>query len=696
MINKKTNKKVAPYGSWQSPINPEQLSASSPAYAFPCRDGDNLYWLESRPWENGRAVVVKRNTQGAISDALPAPLNARSKVHEYGGTPYIVIDDRLYFCLYDDQRIYCLDLTSKNAIPTPITTENNYRYADFCYDPHRERLICVAENHGDLPEPENSIVAIPLDNFQGNTITLDNPMTITTLCSGDDFYAYPRLDNTGEQLSWISWNHPNMPWDSTTLWLATLNEDGTPIETNPVAGNGHEAIFQPQWSPDNQLYFVSDRDNWWNIYRLKPATTIEPAPPATLEQTIEPIHTMAAEFATPLWVLGMSTYGFCHHNDLTTLVCCYSKNGNWHLAQKRLHKQPSQLSGEIESQPMETIATDYTQLSDIYCSGNQAWMVGAAPKINSELVEYCVENKRLTPVTPKNPLPFGCDYLSEPTPLSFTTADATQENQSHGFFYPPQNPEYSGEYDSLPPLIVVCHGGPTGATSTALNLKVQYWTSRGFAVLDVNYRGSTGYGRHYREQLHGRWGLADVDDVVTGAQHLVKQRLVDPDKIAIRGSSAGGYTVLAALCFYDLFKAGACLYGIGDLETLAKDTHKFESRYLDTLIGPYPEERSTYQQRSPIHHIDKLHCPVIFFQGLDDNVVPPQQALSMTQALRDKHLPVAYLPFEGEAHGFRKAETVKRALEAELYFYGKIFDFPTDKSLPVIHIDNLPSHDKTS
>lgn len=684
-MNNTVQTKVAPYGSWVSPINPEQLSASTPSYAFPCQDGDSLYWVESRPWENGRAVVVRRDGRGNISDALPAPLNARSKVHEYGGTPYIVIDDCLYFCLYDDQRIYCLDLTSDNAIPTPITPENDYRYADFCYDAHRERLICVAENHDSPSEPQNSIVAIPLDGSAA----------IATLCSGADFYAYPRLDNTGSQLSWISWDHPNMPWNSTTLWLATLDDDGTPIAANPVAGNGHEAIFQPQWSPENQLYFVSDRNNWWNIYRISPAAGTG-GKPSVDPQTIEPVHTMAAEFATPLWVLGMSTYGFCHHAGVTTLICCYSKNGAWYLAQKILGTQSLEANNELALEPLETLAIDYSQLSDIYCSGNRAWMVAAAPKATSTLVEYRIEDKQLTPVTQQISLPFSSDYLSQPTPLTFATTDTDTSlgNQAHGFYYPPQNPDYCGEPNSLPPLIVVCHGGPTGATSTALNLKVQYWTSRGFAVFDVNYRGSTGYGRDYREQLHGRWGLADVADVVTGAQHLIQQHLVDPDKIAIRGSSAGGYTVLAALCFYDLFKAGACLYGIGDLETLAKDTHKFESRYLDTLIGPYPEERATYQQRSPIHHVDKLHCPVIFFQGLEDKVVPPEQALAMTQALRDKQLPVAYLPFEGEGHGFRKAETVKRALEAELYFYGKIFGFPTDETLPKIHINNLASQDK--
>lgn len=682
MTKIQTKNKVAPYGSWASPINPKQLTASTPSYAFPCRDGQNLYWLESRPWENGRSVVVQRNNQGEIRDVLPAPLSARSKVHEYGGTPYIVIDNTLYFCLYDDQRIYQLDLGDTQSVPTPITEENNYRYADFCYDALRHRLICVAENNDGTDEPKNSILAISLNSSLNSTF--DNSMSITTLCAGDDFYAYPRLDKTGNQLCWISWNHPNMPWDNTTLWLAKLGDQGTPTVSKIIAGNGDEAIFQPQWSPNNELYFVSDRDNWWNIYQWQ------------AESGIEPVQPMAAEFATPLWVLGMSTYGFCQHptSKAITLVCCYSANGSWQLAQKTLGFQEASSDTELE-----TIATNYTQLSDIYCDGNNAWMVGAAPTIGSELAEYTLDQKELKRVTAEITLPFDKQYLSEPKAISFQSTEnnspqSPSDHQAHGFYYPPQNPSYSGEgysgeKNTLPPLIVICHGGPTGATSTGLNLKIQYWTSRGFAVLDINYRGSTGYGRDYRKQLHGLWGIADVADVIAGAQCLINQQLVDPDKIAIRGSSAGGYTVLAALCFHDLFKAGACLYGIGDLETLAQDTHKFESRYLDTLIGPYPEERSTYQQRSPIHHVDQFHCPVIFFQGLDDKVVPPEQAMAMTQALRNKQLPVAYLPFEGEGHGFRKAETIKKSLEAELYFYSQVFGFTSEEALPKVHIDNL-------
>ncbi len=651
---------IAPYGSWTSPIDPELLASSSPSFSCPSSDGDNLYWIESRPWENGRSVVVRRDSEGAIHDVLPSPLSARSKVHEYGGTPYIVVDDTLYFCLYDDQRLYRLDLSedsalSTPALPIPITPNEDYRFADFCYDKLHHRLICVAEIHTNQSEhgnqmPDNQIVAIPLDDS----------MQVITLCSGDDFYAYPRLDNTGEKLCWISWNHPDMPWDNTTLWLGSLDKNGLFYNQTPVVGNGGEAIFQPQWSPDNQLYFVSDRDNWWNIYRWQPTTGIEP------------IHPMAAEFATPLWVLGMSTYGFCSDG---TLVCGHTCDGTWQLSTKKPE--------ELDFQP---IKNQYCSITDLFCDGKKAWLVGASPINSGELAELDIDNQTLRAVTQSCPLNIDPSYFSQPIPIHYPTSD---QATAHAFFYRPTNSDFEGCEGSLPPLIVICHGGPTGATSTALNLKIQYWTSRGFAVLDVNYRGSTGYGRCYREQLNGQWGIVDVTDVVAGAKHLIEQGMVDSEKMAIRGSSAGGYTVLAALCFHRLFKAGACLYGIGDLETLARYTHKFESRYLDKLIGPYPAQKALYQERSPIHHIDQLHCPVIFFQGLDDKVVPPEQALAMTNALREKHLPVAYLSFEGEGHGFRKAETIKQSLEAELYFYGKVFGFIPQGKLPVIPISNL-------
>ena len=653
---------VTPYGSWQSPITAELLTAARPGFDYPSTSNGKLYWLESRPWENGRATIVEKSfgndTGSQIRDVLPAPLSVRSRVHEYGGTPYIVIGDILYFCLNDDQRIYRLDINSRNTFPEPVTPDNGYRYADFCYDSNRQRLICVCETPTEAnSEPENFIASIALNGKQ----------QVVKLVSGNDFYAYPRLSPDGHQLCWISWDHPHMPWDNTQLHLADINTDGSLAKACTVAGDNKEqpeSIFQPQWSPCGTLHFVSDRNNWWNIYRLNSTGGSQP------------VYKMDAEFATPLWVLGMSTYGFLENG---TIVCCYSQNGKWQLA-------------TITSGQLEKIDTPYSAISAIHSSGNasssnKAWFVGAASNIEPELVSIDLDNKQLQVEQSANALSFD-DCLSQPQAISFATGK-NGEAFAHSFYYPPCNDVFVASDNEKPPLIVMCHGGPTGSTSTALNLKIQFWTSRGFAVLDVNYRGSTGYGRDYRQQLNGEWGVADIEDVVCGAEHLIVQGLVDPERIAIRGSSAGGYTVLAALTFTDTFKAGACLYGIGDLETLATDTHKFESRYLDQLIGPYPQDREIYQQRSPVHFTDQLNCPVIFFQGLDDKVVPPEQAVTMVKALREKNLPVAYLPFPGEGHGFRKAETICHALEAELYFYSRIFGFEPADSIEPIIIDNL-------
>ncbi|MDP1521245.1 S9 family peptidase [Porticoccus litoralis] len=641
---------TAPFGCWASPIVPELLTNGLPGYAFPQFDNGNLYWLETRPWENGRSVVVRRRADGAIEDAFPAPLSCRSKVHEYGGSPYIVSGNVMYFCLYDDQRVYALTLDDPEALPQPITPDAKYCFADFCVDQTRQRLICVMEDHSQSGEPQNLVAAIPLSG----------DMALQRLCEGEDFYAYPKLDNNGQQLCWISWNHPDMPWDNTRLWLSTLDNDGLPGTPELIAGQGDESVTQPRWSPDNHLHFVSDRNNWWNLYRLGDTHQIEALLP------------MSAEFATPLWTLGMSNYDFLGDG---AILCSYTADGSWFLA-----------TLSPDSQTLKPVETLYTQISDIYCQGECGWLVGAAPQLSAELAQWTTDDRNLTTVARGEPLGIDDGFLSRPQPISFPSGDNAV---AHGFYYPPSNPDYTAPENSKPPLIVVCHGGPTGATGTSLNLKLQYWTSRGFAVLDVNYRGSTGYGRDYRHALDGQWGIVDVEDVVAGTRYLIDQQLVDRKKVAIRGSSAGGYTVLAALCFEDIFRAGACLYGIGDLETLARDTHKFESHYLERLVGPYPEQQETYRARSPIHHVDRFDCPVIFFQGLDDRVVPPEQALTMVKALRQKQMAVAYLPFEGESHGFRKAETIKTALEAELYFYGRVFRFKPADQLPITPIFNI-------
>ena len=692
---------VRPYGSWSSPITPALMTDARPAFDYPTSHNGKLYWLESRPWENGRSVVVEKNKQGQVRDLVPAPLSVRSKVHEYGGTPYIVIGNMLYFCLQDDQRIYRINIASEHtagseqAIPEPITpapteTSDSYRFADFCYDKSRNRLICVAEiNSPALREPENCIVTISLENASPNSSsTRPSPareQSVIRLVTGSDFYAYPRVNPAGNRLCWIDWNHPDMPWDSTRLYEAEIYPDGSLGDTVLIVGQNDEAdepaqaIFQPQYSPHGQLHYVSDINNWWNIYRIDTRNTdILNTGTARRPPQPECLCELEAEFATPLWVLGMSTYGFC---DDGTLLCCYSQNGQWQLA-------------KISNGQREDIATPYTAISAVHCAGGAGWFIGAAPDREAELVAINPHSYQLSIEQKASPLPIDNGNLSTPVAMQFSPhkqgTNDSNSPQCHGFYYPPCNAQTTGPADEQPPLIVMCHGGPTGATSTGLNLKIQFWTSRGFAVLDLNYRGSTGYGRTYRHQLDGAWGIADIEDVVLATQQLVDRQLADPERLAIRGSSAGGYTVLAALTFTDTFKAGACLYGIGDLETLARDTHKFESRYLDRLVGSYPESQQLYRQRSPVHFTNQLNCPVIFFQGLDDKVVPPQQAVSMVKALREQKIPVAYLPFPGEGHGFRAAQTVQQVFNAELYFYSKVFGFELPESLPAITIDNLP------
>ncbi len=639
------------YGSWVSSITARQVASAAPSMDNLCIDGNDLYWLEARPEEGGRSAIVRRNTKDEKTDVLPAPFSARSRVHEYGGTPYSVIAGVLYFCEQSDQRIYRLDTGVKGASPEALSPANQHlRFADFCYDAKNQRLIFVAEQSSDeLSEPRNFIAAL----------SIKPPHEFSELHSGADFYAYPRLSPTGTQLSWISWQHPQMPWQGSELWVADLRDDGLLSDPEKIAGGTDEAIFQPQWSPDGDLYFVSDRSEWWNIYRCSSA--------GDSENSIEAICPQPAEFATPLWTLGMSTFGFCTGGNL---AACYTKDGYWQL-------------GLIDENTQELTSIDlpFTQISALISKGDHLWFIGASPSQSGCLVELDTCSGQYKIVHQFAPLPIAADNYAQPQAITFATSN---DEEAHGFYYPPCNTAYSQNTDEKPPLLVMCHGGPTGATSTGFNLKIQFWTNRGFAVLDVNYRGSTGYGRPYRQALDGAWGIKDVDDVVAGAQHLIAQNLADPERIMIRGGSAGGYTVLAALAFHDLFKAGASYYGIGDLETLARDTHKFESRYLDSLVGPYPAEQALYQQRSPIHHIDKLNCPVIFFQGLDDKVVPPQQAEAMVESLEKKGLKVKYIPFRGEGHGFRQAGNTEKAMLEELKFYSEVFGFELPSDLPTV------------
>lgn len=637
---------LSPYGSWKSPITADRIVAESIALGAVTLDGEDIYWLEGRPGEGGRNVLVRLTPDGQVTDITPGPFNVRTRVHEYGGGSYLVADGTIYFCNFQDQRIY---RQIPGEEPIALTGAGSRRYADLILDAERDRLICVGEDHSNPDsEPVNSIVGVNLATGE-----------VRTLVSGEDFYSSPRLSPDGSRLAWISWNHPNMPWDESFLWLADVTNEFSFSNAHVIAGGENESVCEPRWSPDEQLYFSSDRNGWWNLYCF------------TYEELIEPVYETDAEFAYPHWVFGLSTYGFASETEIITT---YTRDGRWYLARV-----------DTEEKTLQNIETPYTAISSLRVNGEKAVFIGGSFTEETGVVSLDLATGETEILKSSSDLEIDSDYLSVPTAIAFPTGNGLT---AHAWYYPPKNPDYSAPDGELPPLLVKSHGGPTAAASSSLSLRVQYWTSRGFGYLDVNYGGSTGYGREYRQRLDGNWGSVDVEDCINGAKYLAEQGLVDGERLAISGGSAGGYTTLAALTFHDTFKAGASYYGISDLEALAADTHKFEARYLDRLVGRYPEDKEIYIQRSPIHFTERLSVPVIFFQGLEDKVVPPNQAERMVEVLKTKGLPVAYVPFEGEQHGFRRAETIKRALDGEFYFYSRVFGFTPADDIEAIEILN--------
>lgn len=636
---------IAPYGSWESPITTDLLLGGSVGLSQPCLEDDYVYWVEGRPLEGGRNVIVRRSEAGDREDVTPPGFNARTRAHEYGGGDYVVRDGIVYFANFADQRVY---RQRPGETPEAITPEAALRYADFIVDVPRNRLICVREDHrsGDR-EAINTLIAIPLDGGEQRI-----------LAAGNDFYASPRLSPDGRRLAWLTWNHPNMPWDGTELWLADLGDDGSPINARLVAGAPNESVFQPEFSPDGVLHFVSDRSGWWNLCRLR-------------DGEAKPLAPMEAEFGLPQWVFGMYTYAFTGPAEI---VCTYTRGGVRVMA--RL---------DIESGKLGAIDLPYSGTS-LRAGGGRVVYIGASATLPAAVVRLDPIDGEYEVLRRSNDIGIDEGYISIARPIEFPTENGLT---AHGYFYPPRNRDFTAPAGELPPLVVAGHGGPTSATSGGLNLMWQYWTSRGFAILDVNYGGSTGYGRAYRERLNGNWGIVDVDDCANGARYLVEQGLVDGGRLAIRGGSAGGYTTLRAITARDVFRAAASYYGVSDAEALAADTHKFESRYLDNLIGPYPERRDIYVERSPIYATGQISAALILLQGLDDKVVPPDQSEAMFIAARDKELPVAYIAFEGEGHGFRQAKNIKRAMEAELYFYGRVFGFEPAGDIEPVTIENL-------
>ena len=633
---------TAPFGSWVSPVTADLIVGESIRLGQIGLLGRDILWSEGRPQEQGRNVLVWRSDDGRIQDMTPAPLNVRSRVHEYGGGAFTLGRKAGFFVNDADQQIWRL---RAGEAPHALTDAPGMRHADIEIDATHKRLICVREDHTGKGEAVTTLVAVSLANGSQQV-----------LVDGHDFFSTPRVSPDGRSLAWLSWDHPAMPWDGATLWLADLHADGTLGALRNIAGGASESVFQPSWSPRGELHFVCDRSGWWNMYRAHRAG-------------VHALHPMPAEFGQPQWAFGMSTYGF---DGQGRIVCTVAQHGR------------STLAVLDEAGRFELLATPFCSIQELHVGDDFAVFLGATETVPEAVIRFDLtsgthETLRSTTRSSVDPA-----FVSTAEAISFPTENGLT---AHAFYYPPANRNFRGPEGERPPLMVASHGGPTGATNAAFKLMFQYWTSRGFAIVDVNYGGSSGYGRAYRERLTGQWGVVDVDDAINAARFLIDRGDVDADRVLIRGASAGGYTTLSALTFRSFFKAGASHFGIGDLEALVRDTHKFESRYLDKLIGPYPS--ALYRERSPMHHTDRLASPMILFQGAEDKAVPPVQAEAMFEAVRAKGLPVAYLLFEGEQHGFRRAATIKRALEAELYFYGRVFGFAPADTIEPVTIENL-------
>lgn len=632
-----------PYGSWPSPVSAARIARGGVRLMQPHIAGDCVYWVESRPAENGRGVLVRWGPGTERRDLTPAPFNVRSRVHEYGGGAYAISRELVFFVNDGDQQIHRVPVAG--GAVAQLSAAANCRFADLLPDARRQRLVCVCEDHTPAPaEPLNTLVSVDTKNG-----------SIRTLAKGKDFYSSPALHPDGGQLAWLEWNHPYMPWDACELWLAELDEAGAIQRPRHIAGGSDESVVQPQFAPDGCLHFISDRDGYWNIYKY-----------ATGEIHVVTRDPMDYGFAQ--WQFGMSTYGFM---DDGRLVAARLHQGSSELVQISADGKPHKLAG------------DFSQIDHLHVHAGQLVLLAGDPCHVPAVIR--VEDNVTTVLNEtENRIP--AEVLSIAEPFRFPTSEG---ETAHAWYYPPRNQRYGTVTGEKPPLLVKCHGGPTAMNGNGLEPRIQFWTSRGFALADVNYRGSSGFGRAYRRSLHGQWGIRDVEDCMHAARHLISNGQADAQRIIISGSSAGGFTVLCALAFHELFKAGAVYYGISELASAMTDTHKFEAHYGDSLLGPWPAARELYRARSPLYAADHINCPVIFFQGLKDRVVPPDQTQRMVQALRAKKLPVAYVTFPAEGHGFRSSESLQHALEAELAFYAQIFGFTPADTLPALSIENL-------
>jgi dipeptidyl aminopeptidase/acylaminoacyl peptidase len=618
--------RAAPYGTWTSPITAESIARGSVTLAEPGLATGAVWWIESRPLEGGRQAIVRAAIDGGERvDAIPQGFSARTRVHEYGGGAYVADGDSVFFSNDEDGRVYRVDPREAPRAITPEPPEPRaLRYADFAAAPDGRRIYCVRELHTGDGEPVNEIVSFAADG-EGE------PVVVAT---GHDFYAAPRPRPDGGGLAWISWDHPRMPWDGTELWTAA--PDGS--DARLVTGGPSESIVQPAWSPGGVLHWISDRSGWWNLYRDG-----------------EPLHPAEAEFGAPLWVFGQSSYAFL---DDGRIACAWTSRAFGHLGLL----DPE--TGALEE--LEVARRPTFRATRVVSDGRRVAYIGASPTLAPAIVVVDTDDGSEHVIAEASSDVPDAGYLSEPEAIEFPSSGRT----AHALLYPPRNRDFQAPAGEQPPLIVLSHGGPTSQAEPTLDLRTQFWTSRGFAVVDVNYGGSTGYGREYRELLRGQWGVVDLEDCTEAALHLAREGRVDGGRLAIAGGSAGGYTTLCGLCFTDAFHVGASYYGVADIEALFSDTHKFESQYEYELVPP-----DKARERSPIHYVDRISAPVILFQGLDDPVVPPAQSRRIAEALAERGIEYELHEYEGESHGFRKAETIIDSLESELAFYGRVLGF---------------------
>jgi dipeptidyl aminopeptidase/acylaminoacyl peptidase len=652
-----TARSIANYGTWKSEISAGNVADVGMGSILPITElkviGEYVYWIERKSDQGGRQVVVQSLEDGSTRDRVVGDFNARTTVHEYGGGSYCAYQEVVFFSNFEDQRIYRVEHGSepKAITPEPARTRAT-RYADSITSQDGRWLIAVRERHESSEEVFNELVVIPTDGS-------DEPQVIA---SGHDFYSTPKLSPDGQSLAWLSWNHPQMPWNGTELWVAKIDQKFGLSEGIRIAGGSTTSIFQPEWAQSGVLHFISDKNGWWNLYKYA-------------QGKMKEVLLKDVDIGYPHWIFGISRYAHLSDGQIALI---YSTDGIDQLA----------LLNPADD-TLQSIEIPFTSFSPPYlrCDHENAlWVIaGSAYEIPS-VIRIDPISRQFEVVHRGSNVVYDPELISAPRSIEYSTTDA---KRAYAFFYEPKNPEFQGPEGALPPLIVKSHGGPTSAARCHLQLEIQYWTSRGFAVVDVNYGGSTGFGRAYRERLEGTWGIVDSNDCIAAAQYLVDQGWVDGDRLIIRGGSAGGFTTLSALTFHDVFTAGASYYGVPDLKALSLHTHKFEAHYLDRLLGPLPEAEKLYYARSPIHFTDRLSCPMILLQGLEDRVVPPSQAETMIDALEEKGLPYAYVAFDNERHGFRRRENVIRSLEAEYSFYAQIFGFQPSEPVEGVEIQNL-------